>query len=50
MLICSKKEKELSFLAVHPAYRKNGVAKRLIQEMTAWFNVGDIISSYIPGG
>lgn len=44
MLMCSKKEKELSFLAVHPAYRKNGVAKRLIEEMTAWFNVGDIIS------
>lgn len=44
MLMCSKKEKELSFLAVHPAYRKNGVAKRLIEKMTAWFNVGDIIS------
>ena len=43
-LMCSKKEKELSFLAVHPEYRKNGVAKRLIEKMTEWFTVGDIIS------
>lgn len=44
LLMCSKKEKELSFLAVHPEYRKNGVAKRLIEKMTEWFTVGDIIS------
>ncbi len=44
LLMCSKKEKELSFLAVHPEYRKNGVAKRLIEKMTEWFIVGDIIS------
>lgn len=37
MLLCSKKEKELSFLAVHPEYRKKGVAKRLIKKMTEWF-------------
>ena len=44
LLMCSKKEKELSFLAVHPEYRKNGIAKRLIEKMTEWFIVGDIIS------
>ncbi len=44
LLMCSKKEKELSFLAVHPEYRKNGIAKRLIEKMTEWFTVGDIIS------
>ena len=44
LLMCLKKEKELSFLAVHPEYRKNGVAKRLIEKMTEWFTVGDIIS------
>ena len=44
LLMCSKKEKDLSFLAVHPEYRKNGVAKRLIEKMTEWFTVGDIIS------
>lgn len=44
MLIYSKKEKELSFLAVHPEYRKRGVAKRLIKKMTEQFTMGDIIS------
>ena len=44
MLMCSRGEKELSFLAVHPEYRKKGVAKRLIEKMTEWFTVGDIIS------
>ena len=37
MLMCSRGEKELSFLAVHPEYRKKGVAKRLIEKMTEWF-------------
>lgn len=44
LLMCSKKEKELTFLAVHPEYRKCGVAKRLIEEMMGWFTGGDIIS------
>ena len=44
MLMCSRGEKELSFLAVHPEYRKKGVAKRLIEKMTEWFTVGNIIS------
>lgn len=44
MLMGSKKEKELSFLAVHPDYRKKGVAKRIIAKMMEWFTVGDIIS------
>ena len=44
LIMCSKKEKELTILAVHPEYRKNGVAKRLIEKMTEWFTVGDIIS------
>ena len=48
--MCSKKEKELSFLAVHPEHRKKGVAKRLIEKMTEWFIVGNIISvSYVSG-
>lgn len=42
-LMCSRKENELSFLVVHPAYRKKGVAKRLIQKMTEWFTAGTII-------
>lgn len=44
MLMCSKQEKELSFLAVHPEYRKKGIAKRLIEKMTEWFTAGAIIS------
>ena len=44
LLIFSKKEKELSFLAVHPEYRKNSIAKRLIEKMTERFTIGDIIS------
>ena len=44
LLMCSKKEKEFSFLAVHPEYRKNSIARRLIVKMTEWFAVGDIIS------
>lgn len=42
--MCSKHEKELAFLAVHPNYRKMGVAKRLIEKMTGWFDSGDVIS------
>ena len=44
LLMCSKETKELSFLAVHPEYRKKGVAKRLIVKMVEWFTSGDIIS------
>lgn len=44
LLMCSKHEKELSFLAVPPEYRKKGVARRLIEKMTEWFNAGDTIS------
>ena len=44
LLICAKETKELSFLAVHPEYRKKGVAKRLIMKMADWFTFGDIIS------
>ncbi|MCB5714239.1 GNAT family N-acetyltransferase [Lactonifactor longoviformis] len=44
LLMCSKETKELSFLAVHPDYRKKGVAKRLIVKMAEWFTSGDIIS------
>lgn len=44
LLMCSKNEKELSFLAVHPDYRKKGVARRLIEKMSEWFTAGDIIS------
>lgn len=43
LLMGSKKEKELIFLAVHPKYRKRGVAERLISEMSRWFTAGDII-------
>ena len=44
LLMCPKETKELSFLAVHPEYRKKGVAKRLIVKMVEWFTSGDIIS------
>lgn len=44
LLMCSKNEKELTFLAVHPEYRKKGVARRLIRNMTEWFTSGDIIT------
>ncbi|MDC7288228.1 GNAT family N-acetyltransferase [Blautia schinkii] len=44
LLMCSKREKELAFLAVHPDYRRLGVAKRLIEKMTGWFGSGDVIS------
>ena len=43
LLMCSRKEKELTFLAVHPEFRKKGVAKRLIGKMTEWFTTGDTI-------
>lgn len=44
LLMCSKNEKELTFLAVHPEYRKKGVAKKLIKNMSEWFTAGDIIT------
>lgn len=44
LLMCSKNEKELTFLAVHPEYRKKGVARRLIKNMSEWFTSGDIIT------
>lgn len=44
MLIGSRNEKELSFLAVHPEHRKRGVARTLIEKMTEWFHDGETIS------
>ena len=44
LLMCSKNEKELTFLAVHPMYRKRGVAVRLIEKMKEGFHDGDIVS------
>lgn len=44
MLMCSKMEKELTFLSVLPEYRKMGVAKKLIEKMSGWFTEGDCIS------
>lgn len=44
LLMCSKNEKELTFLAVHPGYRKKGVGRRLIKNMSEWFTAGDIIT------
>lgn len=39
-LAFSKSNKELSFLAVHPDYRKNGIAKGLIKKMISLFPAG----------
>lgn len=43
MLLFSRDEKELAFLAVHPDARKRGTAKRLIAKMTEFFSRGDIV-------
>lgn len=43
-LLFSKDTKELEFLAVHPKYRKNGVAKALVQHMLTLFPKGSRIS------
>lgn len=43
MILFSKAEKELFFLAVHPYCRKRGVAKGLIMKMKECFTNGDTI-------
>ena len=58
--MCSRGEKRIVFfLAVHPEYRKKGVAKRLTEKMTEWFTVEILFPSlhsktatqkgYLPG-
>lgn len=42
-MIFSKKEKELCFLAVHPQYRKLGIAKNIITKMISLFPKGTTI-------
>ncbi len=42
-LLFSRDTKELEFLAVHPQYRKNGIAKALIQYMFTLFPKGSRI-------
>jgi len=44
VLIFSKTESELEFLAVHPKHRRNGAAKVLFQKMLEEFNMGSEIS------
>lgn len=44
LILFTKAEKELTFLAVPPEYRKNGVAKGLIQRMAECFTAGDQVS------
>lgn len=39
-LAFSKSEQELCFLAVHPHYRRLGIAKRLIEKMISLFPAG----------
>jgi len=43
-LAFSKSEKELLFLAVHPHYRKMGIAQKLIQKVFSLFEEGTQIS------
>lgn len=43
LLLFSKTEKELQFIATHPDYRKQGAAKILIQKMMLAFQPGDQI-------
>lgn len=50
-LAFSTDNKELVFLAVHPEYRKMGIAQKLIKKMISIFSVGTQISviTYIEG-
>lgn len=43
MLTFSYQEKELTFLAVMPEFRKQGVGKRLIKRMAECFEDGEVI-------
>ncbi|QNM06326.1 GNAT family N-acetyltransferase [Qiania dongpingensis] len=43
MLLFSREMKEISFLAVHPDFRKRGIAKRLIMDLLSNFEKGDIL-------
>lgn len=43
LLLFSRTEKELQFLATHPDYRKLGAAKKLIKKMILAFKPGDQI-------
>lgn len=43
LLLYSKKEKELQFMAVHPMHRKKGIAYALMQGMVDAFAFGDCI-------
>lgn len=44
MLTFSYQEKELTFLAVLPEFRKQGVGKRLIKRMAECFGEGEVVS------
>ena len=44
MLIYGQEEKELKYLAVHPQYRRKGLAGRLVETMAAQFEVGSRIT------
>ena len=43
MLTFSYEEKELTFLAVMPEFRKQGVGKRLIERMAECFEDGEVV-------
>ncbi len=43
MLTFSYQEKELTFLAVMPEFRKQGVGKRLIERMAECFEDGEVV-------
>lgn len=43
MLTFSYREKELTFLAVMPEFRKQGVGKRLIERMAECFEDGEVV-------
>lgn len=43
-LAFSRSEKELLFLAVHPNYRKMGIAQKLIEKVISFFKAGKQVS------
>lgn len=43
LLTFSRTEKELAFLAVHPRFRRNGIARDLIDRMKSCFQAGEEI-------
>lgn len=43
LIVFTYKDKEITFLAVNPKHRKNGIAKKLINEVKSCFRPGDML-------